>query len=50
MAYRCSAVGQGSASNHYSIAQHSWYCSFIGPSEEALERLLHDGSELIWAT
>jgi hypothetical protein len=30
---------------HYSIAQHSWYCSFIGPESEALDRLMHDGSE-----
>jgi len=30
---------------HYSIAQHAWYCSFIGPEEQALGRLLHDASE-----
>jgi 5'-deoxynucleotidase YfbR-like HD superfamily hydrolase len=30
---------------HYSIAQHSVYCSLIGPEEEAFERLMHDGEE-----
>lgn len=35
----------GHCKHHYSIAQHSWYCSFIGPEDEALHRLLHDGSE-----
>ena len=43
LALQCRWTGQ--CEHHYSIAQHSWYCSFIGPSEEALERLLHDGSE-----
>jgi len=35
----------GHSKHHYSIAQHSWYCSFLGPEDEALERLMHDGSE-----
>ena len=30
---------------HYSIAQHSYYCSFIGPESEAFDRLMHDTSE-----
>lgn len=30
---------------HYSVAQHSVYCSMIGPESEAFERLMHDGSE-----
>jgi 5'-deoxynucleotidase YfbR-like HD superfamily hydrolase len=30
---------------HYSIAQHSYYCSFLGPDNEALSRLMHDASE-----
>jgi uncharacterized protein len=30
---------------HYSIAQHSVYCSLIGPEEEAFARLMHDTSE-----
>jgi 5'-deoxynucleotidase YfbR-like HD superfamily hydrolase len=30
---------------HYSVAQHSYYCSLLGPEDEALERLLHDASE-----
>ncbi|HZS43385.1 MAG TPA: hypothetical protein VFA52_04340 [Candidatus Paceibacterota bacterium] len=35
----------GHTKYHYSIAQHSWYCSYIGSEEEALYRLLHDASE-----
>jgi len=30
---------------HYSIAQHGYYCSFLGPEETALKRLVHDCSE-----
>jgi 5'-deoxynucleotidase YfbR-like HD superfamily hydrolase len=30
---------------HYSIAQHSYYCSFLGPESEAFDRLMHDASE-----
>jgi hypothetical protein len=35
----------GHCKHHYSIAQHSYYCSFLGPQREALHRLLHDASE-----
>jgi 5'-deoxynucleotidase YfbR-like HD superfamily hydrolase len=35
----------GHCKYHYSIAQHSWYCSFIGPENEAFHRLNHDDSE-----
>lgn len=35
----------GHCKHHYSIAQHAYYCSFIGPANEALERLMHDTSE-----
>lgn len=30
---------------HYSVAQHSYYCSFIGPDKEAFDRLMHDAPE-----
>lgn len=30
---------------HYSVAQHSYYCSFIGPDSEAFDRLMHDAPE-----
>jgi len=30
---------------HYSVAQHSYYCSFIGPDNEAFDRLMHDAAE-----
>lgn len=30
---------------HYSVAQHSYYCSFLGPDTEAFDRLMHDASE-----
>lgn len=30
---------------HYSVAQHAYYCSFLGPENEAFHRLNHDDSE-----
>jgi 5'-deoxynucleotidase YfbR-like HD superfamily hydrolase len=35
----------GHCRHHYSIAQHGFYCSLIGPENEALHRLMHDASE-----
>jgi 5'-deoxynucleotidase YfbR-like HD superfamily hydrolase len=35
----------GHTRHFYSIAQHAYYCSFIGPDNEALWRLAHDMSE-----
>jgi uncharacterized protein len=35
----------GHTKHHYSIAQHAYYCSFIGPDNEAFHRLNHDDSE-----
>lgn len=35
----------GHVSRFYSVAEHCWRCSFIGPVEEALERLMHDAAE-----
>lgn len=35
----------GQCKFHYSVAQHSYYCSFLGPGNEALDRLMHDSSE-----
>jgi 5'-deoxynucleotidase YfbR-like HD superfamily hydrolase len=43
LAMQCRWTGQ--CHHHYSIAQHSYYCSFLGPDEEALDRLMHDDSE-----
>lgn len=34
---------------HYSVAQHSVYCSYLGSDEEALDRLMHDASEAYMA-
>lgn len=34
---------------HYSVAQHSVYCSYLGPDNEALDRLMHDASEAYMA-
>lgn len=35
----------GHTRHHYSIAQHGYYCSFLGPKNEAFHRLNHDDSE-----
>ena len=35
----------GHCKYHYSVAQHSYYCSLLGPDNEALYRLMHDASE-----
>lgn len=43
LALQCRWTGQ--CRFHYSIAQHSYYCSFLGPDNEALDRLMHDASE-----
>lgn len=43
LSLQCRWTGQ--CRYHYSIAQHCYYCSFLGPDNEALDRLLHDGSE-----
>lgn len=43
LAMQCRWTGQ--CRFHYSIAQHSFYCSFIGPENEAFDRLMHDASE-----
>lgn len=43
LALQCRWTGQ--CKYHYSIAQHSYYCSFLGPDNEALDRLMHDASE-----
>ena len=43
LALQCRWTGQ--CKYHYSVAQHSYYCSFLGPENEAFDRLMHDGSE-----
>ena len=43
LALQCRWTGQ--CKFHYSVAQHSYYCSFLGPENEALDRLMHDSSE-----
>lgn len=35
----------GHTKYHYSVAQHSYYCSLLGPANEAFDRLMHDASE-----
>ena len=35
----------GHSKFHYSVAQHSYYCSFLGPAKNALDHLMHDASE-----
>jgi uncharacterized protein len=43
LANKCRYAGH--CTKFYSVAEHSVYCSCIGPEDEALERLLHDASE-----
>jgi 5'-deoxynucleotidase YfbR-like HD superfamily hydrolase len=43
LAMQCRWTGQ--CKFHYSIAQHSVYCSLLGPPEEAFDRLMHDAPE-----
>jgi 5'-deoxynucleotidase YfbR-like HD superfamily hydrolase len=43
LAFQCRWTGQ--CKYHYSVAQHSYYCSFLGPDNEAFDRLMHDASE-----
>jgi hypothetical protein len=35
----------GHSKFHYSVAQHSYYCSYLGPKQNALDHLMHDASE-----
>lgn len=35
----------GAVQKFFSVAEHSYWCSFCGPDSEALERLLHDAAE-----
>lgn len=37
----------GHCSRHYSVAEHCIRCSYIGPDDEALERLMHDAAEAL---
>lgn len=37
----------GALAKHYSVGQHSVICSYVGPPERALERLMHDSSEFV---
>lgn len=43
LSLQCRWTGQ--CRYHYSIAQHSYYCSTLGPENEAFDRLMHDASE-----
>jgi uncharacterized protein len=43
LATKCRYAGH--CKGFYSVAEHSVYCSYIGPPDEALERLMHDGAE-----
>jgi 5'-deoxynucleotidase YfbR-like HD superfamily hydrolase len=43
LAHQCRWTGH--CKFHYSVAQHSYYCSFLGPENEAFDRLMHDAAE-----
>jgi len=43
LAHQCRWTGH--CRFHYSVAQHCYYCSFIGPENEAFDRLMHDAAE-----
>lgn len=39
----------GHVSRFYSVAEHCVRCSYLGPDDEALERLMHDAAEALVA-
>jgi len=43
LSMQCRWTGQSKF--HYSIAQHSYYCSLLGPESDAFDRLMHDAAE-----
>jgi hypothetical protein len=45
LAYQCRFNGMVKGGRFYSVAEHCVLCSYLGPEEEALERLLHDAAE-----
>lgn len=47
IAHALSNIGRwtGHTKYFYSVAQHSWYCSYLVPKELAFEALMHDSPE-----